>query len=261
MTLPGAPAVLDLEHVIKGKALVADAGYRTHKLHSKRLLLFTSRDRPVDADSVDLRRHVHQRVKDARDNDIAVDLFPLGKAFDVAAFYSEVLFDNASDERPPTADVSDKLEELLARVRQKSYKKRVLGKIPFVLGEGLKLAVGVYNLIRHAWESAAWVRDEPRGVWRSDVAVGTQACLGERSKNTNQRVSSITTYVAGERTLHRSEINHCQKVGDRQIAFSSDEVRELRAICEPGLHVQPASFIYPEENWIKGRCRQSSAAS
>ena len=47
-----------------------------------------------------------------------------------------------------------------------------------------------------------------------------------------------------------------------------DEVRELRAICEPGLvllgfrpatqldglqHVKPASFIYPEENWIKGR--------
>ena len=44
-------------------------------------------------------------------------------------------------------------------------------------------------------------------------------------------------------------------------------MRELRAICEPGLvllgfrpatqldglqHVKPASFIYPEENWIKG---------
>ena len=44
-------------------------------------------------------------------------------------------------------------------------------------------------------------------------------------------------------------------------------MRELRAVCEPGLvllgfrpatqldglqHVQPASFVYPEEAWIRG---------
>ena len=61
----------------------------------------------------------------------------------------EVLFDEDSDEPPPTAVVSSKLEELLTRVRQKSHKKRAVGKIPFILGEGVKLSVGVYNLVRY----------------------------------------------------------------------------------------------------------------
>ena len=60
----------------------------------------------------------------------------------------EVLYDENSDEQPPTAVVSGKLDELLTRVRQKSHTKRSLGKIPFILGEGVKMAVGVYNLIR-----------------------------------------------------------------------------------------------------------------
>ena len=62
--------------------------------------------------------------------------------------WQEVLYDENSDEPPPTAAVSGKLEELLTRVRQKSHKKRSVGKIPFILGGDVKLAIGVYNLVR-----------------------------------------------------------------------------------------------------------------
>ncbi|XP_043199583.1 X-ray repair cross-complementing protein 6-like isoform X2 [Amphibalanus amphitrite] len=223
------------------------ATHKKSKLYSKRILLFTCRDRPPAAGSDALKRHVFQSVQDVRSSGATIDLFPLGEGFSMDAFYSEVLFDENSDEPPPTAVVSSKLDELLTRVRQKSHKKRAIGKIPFILGEGVKLAVGVYNLVRST--------PKPSSV---RVEQTTNAPLTGCAAEVNESTS---------KPLLRSEIDYTLTYGGQKIAFNSDEVREMRTICEPGLvllgfrpattldglqHVQPASFVYPEEARVKG---------
>ena len=49
----------------------------------------------------------------------------------------------SEDEEGLIPDASEKFEQLLARVRAKDHKKRTTGRIPFSLGKGLELGVGV----------------------------------------------------------------------------------------------------------------------
>lgn len=55
----------------------------------------------------------------------------------------DIVFNTDEDEVSVLPDASEKLEELMTRVRAKDNKKRTMGRIGFELGEGLQLGVAM----------------------------------------------------------------------------------------------------------------------
>lgn len=273
---PGAPRILELENMLeKGyKKFDKDFGHSTgfslhealwtcqnmfsnspQKVGSKRILLFTNNDNP-HAGSPQLQRQAKTKASDLNETGIDLELMHLqkdGESFDVTKFYKDLLY-TADDEVTELPDPSEKLEELLTRVRTKDHKKRALRRIPFSLGKGLNLGVGVYTLVRSC--------PKPYGV--------------KLSRNTNEELKTHTKSYLSEtgEVLMPQDLKKAQTYGGRRICFENDEVTEIKRFEEPGLylmgfkpktclkkyyHVKPGQFLYPDENTVSGSTTLFSA--
>lgn len=45
-------------------------------------------------------------------------------------------------------DPAERLDELMARVRMKEYKKRATASVPFDMGQNMKMSISIYSLNR-----------------------------------------------------------------------------------------------------------------
>ncbi|CAG2194360.1 G22P1 [Mytilus edulis] len=194
----------------------------TQKVGSKRILLFTNNDNP-HAGSPQLQRQARTKASDLNETGIDLELMHLiqeGETFDVTKFYKDLLY-SADDEITELPDPAEKLEELMSRVRTKDHKKRALRRIPFSLGKGLNLGVGVYTLVRSC----------PKPY-------GAQTYGGRRICFENDEVT---------------EIKRFEEPGFYLMGFKP------RASLKKYYHVKPGQFIYPDENTVSGSTTLFSA--
>ncbi|KAL5006717.1 hypothetical protein ScPMuIL_015523 [Solemya velum] len=266
---PGAERILDLEEMMEDgyKSFSKDFGHSTNfslsealwtcanmfatspqKVNYKRILLFTNNDNP-HAGNGNLQRQARTKASDLNETGIDLELMHLqqpGEDFEVSKFYKDLLY-TADDELTDLPDPSERLEELLSRVRSKDHKKRANRHIPLCLGPGLDLGVGVYNLVR-----------------RLRPPYPVKLC-----KKTNDELKSHSkTYLTdtGE-VLMPQDLKKAQYYGGKRICFENDEVAEMKRFEKPGFylmgfkpanrikrhhHVRPSSFIYPDESNIIG---------
>lgn len=266
---PGAPRILELEDMFEEnyKTFTVDYGHSqafslsealwtcqnmfansSQKLNYKRILLFTCNDNP-HAGNQQLQLQAKTKARDLNETGIELELMHLqlsGETFDVTKFYKDLLYTD-DDEVTELADPSEKLEELLSRVRSKDHKKRALQRISLSLGEGLEMGVGVYNLVRPCVKPSAVKLD----------------------KKTNEQLeSNPKDYLkdTGE-VLLKQDLKKYQTYGGKKIFFENEEVAEMKRFDPAGLYlmgfkpleslkihykVKPASFIYPDERSVTG---------
>ncbi|CAL1529577.1 unnamed protein product [Lymnaea stagnalis] len=244
----GHSATYSLGHALWTCSEMFSKADGTKTMGSKRILVFTNNDEPHSGNTK-LKTLAETKALDLSNNGIDLELMHLqlpGQTFDINKFYKKLLYSD-DDEITELPDPSERMEELLQRVRAKDHKKRALRRIHFNLGEGLNLSVGVYNLVRSC--------PKPTAI--------------RLTKRDNAELKSHTkSYLedTGE-VLMPQDLKKAQTYCGRKICFENDEVAEMKKIEEPGIylmgfkpraslkkyyHVKPAQFIYPDENKLAG---------
>ncbi|XP_070552798.1 X-ray repair cross-complementing protein 6-like [Ptychodera flava] len=226
------------------------------KIGHKRVMLFTNNDNPHAGDT-GAQRQAKTKAKDLNELGIDLDLMHMqspGRSFDLSKFYQDVIFVPDDEDVSVLPDPAEKFEELLSRVRSKDHKKRSQGRVTFKLGEGLEMAVSLYNLVRATTKS-------------------TPINLDKKTNEPVQTKSSRFSDETGEK-LMPSDVKKFQKFGGRRIIFDADEVTEIKKFGDPGMvlmgfkprsslkryhHVRPAQFIHPDENSVTGSTSLFSA--
>uniref|UniRef100_A0AAQ5Z860 DNA helicase n=1 Tax=Amphiprion ocellaris TaxID=80972 RepID=A0AAQ5Z860_AMPOC len=219
------------------------------RLSHKRLMIFTCRDEPHGGDSVK-DRQARTKAGDLKETGVVIDLMHLMKpgGFNVSLFFCDVISPPEDEsELGLQEEPCEKLDDLQKRVRAKEQKKRAMARLNLCLGEGLNVAVGIY--------ATAVTARKPSAI--------------KLYRETNEPVRSKT------RTFHTqtgslllpSEIKKAQVYGKKQIVMERDEVDAIKKFDDPGLlligfkpmeklklhhHIQPAVFLYPEEDQVKG---------
>ena len=139
-------------------------------------------------------------------------------------------------------------------MRSKDYKKRAPQRIPFTLGEGVQLGVGVYTLVRET-KKPSFVRLD---------------------RKTNEEIKTQTKYLCEDTgtELMPTDIKYYQEFGGEKVIFEKEEVNSLKSFAEPSLlllgfkpkerlkphyYTKPANFIYPDESVINGSTRLFTA--
>ncbi|XP_064179869.1 X-ray repair cross-complementing protein 6 [Anguilla rostrata] len=219
------------------------------RLSHKRLMIFTCRDSPHGGDG-DLDKLARTKAADLKETGVVIDLIHLKKAggFDVSLFFCDIMSPpEDDDELGLQVEPCGKLEDLQKRVRAKELKKRAQSRLNLWLGDGVKVAVGVYVLARSATKppSVRLYRD-------SNEPVRTKTRLYHNNTGS---------------LLLPSDTKRSQVYGSRQIVLEKEEVDELKKFDDPSLvlfgfkpmerlklhhHIRPALFIYPEEEQIAG---------
>ncbi|XP_041819201.1 X-ray repair cross-complementing protein 6 isoform X2 [Chelmon rostratus] len=207
------------------------------RLSHKRLMIFTCRDEPHGGDS----------AKDRQARTKASDLKETG-GFDVSSFFRDIVSPPEDEsELEMQLQPCDKLEDLKKRVNAKELKKRTLARLNLCLGEGVNVAVGIYATAVAARKPA------PVKLYRE-----TNEPVRSKTRTFHTQTGSL---------LLPSEIKKAQVYGKKQIVMERDEVDAIKRFEDPGLfligfkpmerlkihhHIRPATFLYPEEDEVKG---------
>lgn len=238
------------------------------KVGSKRVFMFTDEDRPHEG-QVALQRAAKIRARDLADLGIFIELFNLNRpgrpgGFDISLFYADVLpfvptgeDDDGADRYSSVrseADATEKFAELLTKVRRKESKKRAMGRVPMILGNGMALACRVYSLYMESKKGPY--------VWM-------EAESGKLVKPVTEWVSQGT----GE-SLPRQQLSYYYDFGGEKAIFTKDELGKVKSLGEPGLTIvgfRPATwlklhynmthsnFVFPDESSIRGSILAFSA--
>jgi len=215
---------------------------RKLKQDNRYLYLVTNNDEPHPNFS-DYQKQANRRVADFEDANIILTLFPIGTHFDGGKFYQNLLCVSESN---AILTYSNSLEELFTKIYRKSYKKRCRARIAFKVYD-MKIGVGLYNLIR-------------------DAPMPKRTLLDRR---TNEPVNVQTTKFSAKtsETLLPSELTKFTTVGNEEIQMNIKELRCIKDEFFTGLtllgfksiqclklqlFLSPASFIYPDDDLIKG---------
>lgn len=219
------------------------------RLSHKRLMIFTCRDDPHGGDS-GKDRQARTKSGDLKETGVVIDLMHLMKpgGFDVSVFFRDIISPPEDDsELGLQLDPCEKLEDLQKRVRAKEQKKRAMSRVSLCLGEGIKVAVGIYATAVQA---------------RKPGAIKLY-----RETNEPVRSKSRVFHTQTGSLLLPSELKKAQVYGRKQIVLEKDEVDSLKKFGEPELfligfkpmeklklhhHIRPSVFIYPEEDEVKG---------
>ena len=83
---------------------------------------------------------------------VMIELFPLkrhdGRKFDVRKFYADLISLDPDEINKGNFDMSNRIMELTKRIRQREFKKRMLGRVDFHLAPDLKIGVKLYLLLQ-----------------------------------------------------------------------------------------------------------------
>ncbi|XP_040583284.1 X-ray repair cross-complementing protein 6 [Lepeophtheirus salmonis] len=271
--LPLNPAepdnILQLEEEIEsgsayptGKVLLNDAFWQCQsmfddvsgKVGSKRILLFTDKEAPLDEE----RKRLLKKAEDFNNTDISVDLIPLKSDFDMKPFFADFLV--RANNEASSEDLSlTSPDDLMKIVRRKIHRKRKLGSIYLDFGGGLRPKVSFYNFIGRS--------NKPPRVYLS--------------KDTNTEVAISRKYMNpdnGQELNSTLDINKYQEYGGRKVVFTPDEVKMITKMGisseKSGLRilgfrplsslkwshfVRSGTFIYPEEEEVVGSLKVMSS--
>ncbi|KFQ34229.1 X-ray repair cross-complementing protein 5, partial [Merops nubicus] len=225
------------------------------RLSHKRIMLFTNEDDPHANDSAKAKL-ARTRAGDLRDTGIILDLMHLKKpgGFDISLFYRDIINVAEDEDLGVQPEASEKLEQLMKKVRAKETNKRALVRLNLYLNKDLALSVSVYNLVHKAY------KPYPVKLYRE----------------TNEPVKTKTRMFNGKTgsLLLPSDTKRAQVYGNRQIVLEKEETEELKHFDSPGLfligfkplsmlkqhhHIRPSQFIYPEESVVSGSTRLFNA--
>jgi len=82
---------------------------------------------------------------------IDIELFPLQKPgsepFDIKKFYANIISIDPDEVTDASALTSTKIMEISRRIRQKEYKKRILGRAFFQIAPEMKFGIKFYTMI------------------------------------------------------------------------------------------------------------------
>ncbi|XP_046888066.1 X-ray repair cross-complementing protein 6 [Hypomesus transpacificus] len=219
------------------------------RLSHKRLMIFTCRDAPHGGDSK-LDRQARTKAGDLKETGVIIDLMHLKKSdgFDVSLFFCDIVSPPEDEsELGLQLEACGKLEDLLKRVGAKEHRKRALARLSLTLGEGMKVAVGVYVMARSAKKP-------------SPIRL-------HRDTNEPARTKTRLYHTQTGSLLLPSDTKKAQVYGNKQIVMEKDELMWMKKFDDPGLvligfkpldrlklhhHIRPAVFIYPEEQQITG---------
>ncbi|KAM4651384.1 X-ray repair cross-complementing protein 6 [Discoglossus pictus] len=218
------------------------------KMSHKRIMLFTNEDNPH---AKDLAKAKQARVKagDLREMGIFLDLMHLEKdgGFDISHFYRDIVNIAEDEEIGVQFTASNKLDDLLRKVRAKETKKRAMARLTLNLGGDVSLTVGVYNLVQKA------IKPPPVKLYRE-----TNEPIKTKTRTFNRETGSL---------LLPSDTKRSQTYGNRPIVLEKEETEELKRFDDPGLvligfkpvsllknhhFIKPSQFVYPEEYLVNG---------
>ncbi|KAM4720787.1 X-ray repair cross-complementing protein 6 isoform 1-T2 [Rhinophrynus dorsalis] len=267
---PGAKRILDLDKYReeKGRSLFSDtigcggsvslgealwlcSNLFSHvkvKMSHKRIMLFTNEDNPHANDSAKATQ-ARLKANDLREMGIFLDLMHLKKAggFDMSLFYCDIVNIAEDEDLGVQFEASEKLDDLMRKVRAKEMKKRALSRFVLKLCSDVNLAVGVFNLVHKA------VKPPPIKLYRE-----TNEPVKTKTRTFNQQTGSL---------LLPSDTKRSQTYGNRQIVLEKEETEQLKRFDDPSLvligfkpvnmlkkhhFIKPAQFIYPDESLING---------
>ncbi|KAM8931167.1 X-ray repair cross-complementing protein 6 isoform 2-T2 [Pelodytes ibericus] len=267
---PGAKRVLELDKYRdeKGRSLFSDSiGHSENfslrdalwqcsnlfssvkvKLSHKRIMLFTNEDDPHSGDTAKTTL-ARSKAKDLREMGIFLDLMHLEKdgGFDISLFYRDIVNVDEDEDLGVHSEASNKLDDLMRKVRAKEARKRALCRVNLKLGNDVCLSVGIFNMVQKA------VKPYPVKLYReSNEPVKT------KTRTFSRETGSL---------LLPSDTKRSQTYGNRQIVLEKEETEQLKRFDDPSLvligfkptkllkkhhYVKPAQFVYPEESLING---------
>ncbi|XP_071384321.1 X-ray repair cross-complementing protein 6 isoform X3 [Centroberyx affinis] len=219
------------------------------RLSHKRLMIFTCRDQPHGGDSTK-DRQARTKAGDLKETGVVIDLMHMMKpgGFDVSLFFCDVVSPPEDEaELGLQLEPCGKLEDLQKRVRAKEQKKRAMSRVTLCLGEGMKVAVGIYG--------------------NAVTARKPSAVRLYRETNEPVRSKTRTFHTQTGSLLLPSEIKKAQVYGKRQIVMEKEEVAAINKFEDPGIfligfkpmeklklhhHIRPSVFLYPEEAQVTG---------
>ena len=216
---------------------------------TKRIFIFTDNDNPNAGNRTDQRRAI-QRAHDLGELNVTIELFPMPSPtldsyeFDMKKFYADLISIDESEinqffEREAT---HSRFEELVKRIRQKEFRKRVLGKTVFHLCPQMKVGVSVYNLLQTAKKPPASFMDA----------------------RVNKPLKSVTKWICEETgtILYDNQIGNFFPFGGEKIMISKDEMKQIKKFDQQGLklmgfkpksslkdthNIRSSYFIYPDD--------------
>ncbi|XP_063077201.1 X-ray repair cross-complementing protein 6 [Engraulis encrasicolus] len=253
----GKGAQLAAEQMGSGATSLGDALWCCANLYSdiklrlshKRLMIFTCRDTLHGGDSK-LDTKARTKASDLKETGVIIDLMHLKKpgGFDVGQFFCDIVSPPEDEsELGVQMEPCGKLEDLQKRVRAKEMKKRAQSRLMLSLGEGMKVAVGVYVTAR--------------------TAMKPPSVLLYRDTNEPVRTKTRHFHTQTGSLLLPSDTRRAQTYGQKQIVMEKDETDEIKKFDDPGLvlmgfkpmsrlklhhHIKPSVFIYPEEEQVSG---------
>ncbi|XP_063283482.1 X-ray repair cross-complementing protein 6 [Pelobates fuscus] len=218
------------------------------KTSHKRIMLFTNEDHPHSKNPAKITQAI-AKAKDLREMGIFLDLLHLEKpgGFDISLFYRDIINIDDDEDLGVQFTASEKLDDLMRKVRAKENRKRALTRLIFKLGNEVSLSVGVFNLVQKA------VKPAPVKLYReSNEPVKT------KTRTFNKETGSL---------LLPSDTKRSQTYGNRKIVLEKEETEQLKRFDDPSLvligfkpinllkkhhFIKPAQFVYPEESLVTG---------
>ncbi|XP_048130782.1 ATP-dependent DNA helicase 2 subunit KU70 isoform X1 [Rhodamnia argentea] len=230
----------------KGSAKTAD----------KRILIFTDEDDPFGnikgGAKADMTRTTLQRVKDAQDLGISIELLPLSqldREFNVSLFYADLIGLQGEDLAQFVPAAGERMEDMKYQLRKRMFKKRIVRKLTFSVANGVSIEVHTYAFIRPTvLGSITWldsVTNQPIKIERSFICADTGALMQEPPK-------------------------HFQTYKNQNVKFSVEELSEIKRVstgqlrllgfkplsCLKDYHnLRPSTFIFPSDEEVIGSTR------
>lgn len=196
-----------------------------------------------------------------------------GTRFPPEAFYCRLLVANGDEAAKDGVSSISRIQDLKERAWCKEFKKRIFARVPLVIGTdpdsssssnssssnsnsnsnsaaAVEIGVQLYVLCRRATKGTARTLDAA----------------------TNQEVVSEAQWVCGETGAQvlPSQLKLACNYGGAQVTFTAEEARQLRSIPEPRgpcirvlgfkpaaavkpyMNFRPSTFVYPDEQMVKG---------
>jgi hypothetical protein len=128
---------------------------------SKRIFIFTDGDMPGSGNDLNL---AIQRAKDLASLNVDIELFAMPHynqmrpMFDIRKFYANIITFDEDEFASALLDVEGaqtRLFELMKRIRQKEFKKRIQGKCKFEISKGAAISMSFFTTIMPARKPAA----------------------------------------------------------------------------------------------------------
>eukprot|EP01017_Pseudomicrothorax_dubius_P017726 TRINITY_DN1989_c0_g1_i5.p1 TRINITY_DN1989_c0_g1~~TRINITY_DN1989_c0_g1_i5.p1 ORF type:complete len:478 (+),score=131.50 TRINITY_DN1989_c0_g1_i5:857-2290(+) len=179
--------------------------------------------------------------------DVTIELFPLqkpsGEKFDFTKFYADLVTVDPDE----INDASTKISQLSVRIKQKEFKKRVLGRCDFHLSPELKMGIRFYTMIHHT---------------KKPYPVKLDAKSNKLLKSTTKPVCKETGSI-----LYPNQIGTFFPLGGEKIRFNKEEMQHIKKFDTPSLklmgfkprsrlkdyhNIRTSYFLYPDEDRFIG---------